>query len=82
MAIAESVRKAVGRFLFTLPDGQTVKLTISIGVAVYPDHCDDHDDNDLFDQADRALYEAKNTGRNRVCTLPPRNITVVDNDPF
>ncbi len=82
MAIAESVRKAVGRFLFTLPEGQTVKLTISIGVAVYPDHCDDHDDNDLFDQADRALYEAKNTGRNKVCTLPPRNITVVDDDPF
>ncbi|MGQ8875506.1 GGDEF domain-containing protein [Paenibacillus sp. TSA_86.1] len=82
MAIAESVRKAVGRFLFTLPDGQTVKLTISIGVAVYPDHCDDHDDNDLFDQADRALYEAKNTGRNKVCTLPPRNITVVDHDLF
>jgi diguanylate cyclase len=82
MAIAESVRKAVARSLFILPDGQNVKLTISIGVAVYPDHCDDHDDNDLFDQADRALYEAKNTGRNKVCSLSPRNITVVDTDPF
>ncbi|WP_289376621.1 diguanylate cyclase [Paenibacillus silvae] len=80
ITIAESVRKAVARFLFALPDGQTVKLTVSIGIAVYPDHCDDHDDNDLFDQADRALYEAKNTGRNRVCSLPPRNTTVADED--
>ncbi|WP_293199884.1 diguanylate cyclase [Paenibacillus sp.] len=80
MAIAESVRKAVARFLFTLPDGQTLKLTISIGVAVYPDHSDDHDDNDLLEQADRALYEAKNTGRNKVCSLPPRNIAVLDKD--
>ncbi|WP_272038734.1 GGDEF domain-containing protein [Paenibacillus sp. JJ-100] len=79
MAIAESVRKTVAKYLFTLPDGQTLKLTISIGVAVYPDHCDDIDDNDLFEQADRALYEAKNTGRNKVCSLPPRNIAVVNN---
>ncbi|PYE50804.1 diguanylate cyclase [Paenibacillus barcinonensis] len=80
ITIAESVRKAVARSLFTLPDGQTVKLTVSIGVAVYPDHCDDHEDNDLYDQADRALYEAKNTGRNRVCSLPPYNTIVAEDD--
>ncbi|MHA7579220.1 GGDEF domain-containing protein [Paenibacillus vandeheii] len=76
MAIAESIRQAVEKYLFALPDGNTIRLTISIGVAVFPDHCDDRDDNDFFEQADRALYEAKNTGRNRVCAIPLRSITL------
>ncbi|KGP79498.1 MULTISPECIES: GGDEF domain-containing protein [unclassified Paenibacillus] len=76
MAIAESIRQAVEKYLFALPDGNTIRLTISIGVAVFPDHCDDRDDNDFFEQADRALYEAKNTGRNRVCSIPLRSITL------
>ncbi|MDR6719547.1 diguanylate cyclase [Paenibacillus sp. 2003] len=74
VATAESIRQAVEKYHFALPDGHTTRLTISIGVAVYPDHCDDHDDDDFFEQADRALYEAKNTGRNRVCALPLRSL--------
>lgn len=73
VATAESIRQAVEKYHFALPDGHTTRLTISIGVAVYPDHCDDHDDDDFFEQADRALYEAKNTGRNRVCALTFRS---------
>jgi len=73
MAIAESIRQSVEKYLFALPDGNTIRLTISIGVAIFPDHCDDRDDNDFFEQADRALYEAKNTGRNRVCAIPLRS---------
>ncbi|MDK8190210.1 diguanylate cyclase [Paenibacillus sp. UMB7766-LJ446] len=64
------------KYLFALPDGNTIRLTISIGVAVFPDHCDDRDDNDFFEQADRALYEAKNTGRNRVCAIPLPSTTL------
>lgn len=74
VATAESIRQAVEKYHFALPDGHTTRLTISIGVAVYPDHCDDHDDDDFFEQADRALYEAKNTGRNRVCALTFRSL--------
>lgn len=70
MATAERIRHAVEKYVFALPDGSTVRLTVSIGVAVFPDHCDEYDDNDLFEHADRALYEAKNTGRNRVCSIP------------
>ncbi|MGF9699636.1 GGDEF domain-containing protein [Paenibacillus sp. MABNR03] len=72
LAIAESIRQSVEKYLFALPDGTTIRLTISIGVAVFPDHCDERDDADFFEQADRALYEAKNTGRNRVCAIPKR----------
>ncbi|KQY82171.1 diguanylate cyclase [Paenibacillus sp. Root52] len=74
LAVAERIRKAVERYLFSLPDGNTTRLTVSIGVAVFPDNCDDKDDDDFFEQADRGLYEAKNTGRNRVCVMKKRSL--------
>lgn len=40
------------------------KMTISLGVASYPEHIEDM--NQLLDLADRALYQAKKEGRNRV----------------
>lgn len=79
LAIAESIRQSVEKYLFALPDGTTIRLTISIGVAVFPDHCDEQDDADFFEQADRALYEAKNTGRNRVCAIPKRSRVLIGN---
>lgn len=79
LAIAESIRQSVEKYLFALPDGTTIRLTISIGVAVFPDHCDDQDDADFFEQADRALYEAKNTGRNRVCAIPKLSKVLIGN---
>jgi diguanylate cyclase (GGDEF)-like protein len=39
-------------------------VTISIGVAVFPDHGRDVDE--LIDVADRAMYASKEMGRNRV----------------
>jgi diguanylate cyclase (GGDEF)-like protein len=48
-----------------LPDSdQTISVTISAGIAMMPD--DSENIKDLFDAADRALYTAKRTGRNRV----------------
>lgn len=41
-------------------------VTISIGVAMYPQHADSAET--LLRAADRALYEAKHQGRNRVVT--------------
>ncbi|WP_336782256.1 diguanylate cyclase [Paenibacillus illinoisensis] len=82
LAIAESIRQSVEKYLFALPDGTTIRLTISIGVAVFPDHCDEQDDADFFEQADRALYEAKNTGRNRVCAIPKRSKVLIGNRLF
>lgn len=39
-------------------------LTLSVGIAVFPDHADTADH--LLAAADQALYEAKNGGRNKV----------------
>jgi diguanylate cyclase (GGDEF)-like protein len=44
--------------------GQTVHTTASFGAAGYPDH--GVDATALFQAADRALYQAKHNGRNRV----------------
>jgi predicted signal transduction protein with EAL and GGDEF domain len=51
-------------------------MTISIGVAAYPD--DARDPIELIELADTALYHAKQSGRNRVsafCSAPPDEAT-------
>lgn len=45
-------------------------LTVSIGVAVYPDHAGDI--HGLIEVSDRAMYVAKRLGRNRVSTINPQ----------
>ena len=51
---------------------ETLRITISVGVAAFPD--DARDPIELIELADTALYRAKNRGRNRViayCLAPP-----------
>ncbi|TCB50091.1 GGDEF domain-containing protein [Acinetobacter sp. ANC 4779] len=40
-------------------------ITLSIGIAFWPKHS--HDVNEVFKMADNKLYQAKNSGRNRIC---------------
>jgi two-component system cell cycle response regulator len=51
------------------PDESTHRVTISIGVAAFPD--DATDPIQLVEMADSALYRAKRSGRNRVCAYQP-----------
>lgn len=65
LAKAELLRGQVEQHAFTIDHGETIRMTISIGVAAYPDeriHNIDH----LMKIADDALYRSKETGRNRV----------------
>ena len=48
--------------------GRTVAITISMGLALFPE--DGVSDTALIDAADRALYAAKEAGRNRVVGTP------------
>ena len=54
---AESIR-------MTAPDGSEVMATISIGIAVFPDHAQVA--KDLFLFADNMMYKAKHQGKNRI----------------
>ena len=68
--VAEKVRAVAAAHRFLTEEGQeTRRVTISAGVATYPD--DVGEQEDLIDQADIALYRAKENGRNRVeCAEP------------
>jgi diguanylate cyclase (GGDEF)-like protein len=61
--LAERVREAIedSRVIF---EGARLNVTVSLGVAVWP--ADGKDDEALVGAADRALYSAKEGGRNRV----------------
>jgi len=64
LEVAERIRLTVQDHRFYLIDGQTLKITVSIGGAIYPDTIDDI--NLIVEKADSALYDAKRAGRNRV----------------
>jgi two-component system cell cycle response regulator len=61
---AERWREDIERHEFEEPDGKHLKVTISVGVASLTDDMDNQDV--LIDSADKALYRAKEGGRNRV----------------
>lgn len=63
--IAERIRKALGELSFGEGEGdEGFKVTMSAGVAV---HIQDESMLELINRADKALYSAKESGRNRSC---------------
>jgi diguanylate cyclase (GGDEF)-like protein len=67
--LAERARTALANRTILAPNGSRIYVTVSLGVAAYPEAA--MGDN-LVSAADRALYEAKRAGKNRVVTARPR----------
>lgn len=64
--IAERIRKAIAEYPFqTLNTNMSTALTVSIGIAGYPDNADS--ELELMAAADAALYSAKGSSRNLSC---------------
>jgi diguanylate cyclase (GGDEF)-like protein len=66
LIVAEKLRRMVENWQFP---GVARSVTISAGVAAFPDHGSTRDD--LVRAADKSLYAAKQEGRNRVCVAEP-----------
>jgi len=64
VALAENLRERVGSHGFSF-QGEQIPVTISIGCALLQD---DKAATDLIQRADEKLYQAKRSGRNRVCS--------------
>ena len=67
MAVAERLREAVKKTEIIDKDNQTLPgITLSIGVTEMKDHNDPHK---LIEAADKAMYKAKHSGRDKVCSF-------------
>jgi len=70
LEIAERIRAAIAGLTVTLDDGQKLQITVSIGLSLYEGgerfSGSLEESEALIDQADQALYKAKNSGKNRV----------------
>ncbi|MFO7606162.1 MAG: diguanylate cyclase [Desulfurivibrionaceae bacterium] len=64
MEIAERLRAAVENHVFECSEAPAIRQTVSIGVALFPLH--GKTPHEIIKAADRAMYQAKNSGRNMV----------------
>jgi diguanylate cyclase (GGDEF)-like protein len=67
--LSERIRRKLEELRVETADGETISFTASFGAATFPTHASAER---LLAAADRALYEAKDTGRNRVVTATAR----------
>ena len=64
--VAEHLRYLIEKECFTI-DGKSVPITTSIGVSSWDKVVSKEE---FIGQSDRALYQAKHKGRNRICKFP------------
>lgn len=65
VTLAERIREKVESHQFQVSSTESIAITISLGVATYPETVTDT--TQIFSLADDYLYKAKRSGRNRVC---------------
>ncbi|WP_127478266.1 putative bifunctional diguanylate cyclase/phosphodiesterase [Sulfurivermis fontis] len=63
-AVSERILANSADLSLQSPDLATVQATVSIGIAIYPEHA--KDPKDLFLFADNMMYKAKTGGKNRI----------------
>jgi len=66
LAVTDKLRQTVEKLGFHFRQ-MPVSITVSCGVTGFRDN---DTPQSLFERADQALYQAKNSGRNRCCISP------------
>lgn len=61
---AERIRRSIAEAEFKGVNGESLHVTVSIGVSTFPEHAATSEE--LFARADEALYSSKHGGRNQV----------------
>lgn len=74
---AIKIQHAVKELKLSYNNIEAPSITISIGLATYPDHA--KDEAGILRLADKALYQAKQTGRDKVC-IPPNQFSAPEAD--
>ncbi len=71
LVVADRIRRAVMRMVVrTGTEKPLPQVTVSLGIAVFPDHGESLEE--ILLASDKALYESKNNGRNRVTLYLPQ----------
>ena len=78
VVIAERVRTTL-ETPFVTSDGQTLEVSASVGVALFPDHGEN--ERELLRAGDEAMYRAKKSGRNRVHMLAASELVRIPSEP-
>jgi diguanylate cyclase (GGDEF)-like protein len=65
--IGERIRAQVEETIINTEKNGRLKITVSVGVSAYPENGRSHED--LVTAADQALYRAKGSGKNLVCSV-------------
>jgi len=76
--VAQRVLEAARTTSVDAPDGSKVRASVSIGLAVYPDHASEAKDMFLF--ADNMMYRAKSEGKERVAVPTEEDVMAVFRD--
>jgi len=71
LALAERMRQAAARADIPALSGQRITVSVGVAVSVASKGSPGHALETLIQSADAALYEAKQTGRDRVCVAEP-----------
>lgn len=73
--VAQRILDTVGSLSIETPDGSRVNGSLSIGIAVYPDHAGET--KDLFLFADSMMYRAKSEGKGRLAIPTEQDVVEV-----
>lgn len=76
-ALAEKLRNSIRETAIQGPKGE-IRITASVGVAMMDDKAESFEQ--VMSNADNALYQAKRTGRNRVCCYEEDAVRERDNE--